>query len=67
VVLAIPAPQAQDLLASAGPAAPAALATMTGRAVMAPCWALLLAFDPPWTCRLRRPVGGERSDRLDRA
>ena len=47
VVLAIPAPQAQDLLASAGAAAPPALRAMTGRAVMAPCWALLLAFDPP--------------------
>jgi renalase len=47
VVLAIPAPQARDLLASAGAAVPSALLAMTGRAVMAPCWALLLAFDPP--------------------
>jgi hypothetical protein len=47
VALAVPAPQAAALLASLGSAEPAALRDAAARAEMAPCWALLLAFDPP--------------------
>ncbi len=47
VVLANPAPQARALLATAGDGAPPELVAAAGRAVMAPCWALMLAFDPP--------------------
>lgn len=47
VVVAAPAPQAAALLATAGEHVPQPLAVAAGRAVMAPCWALMLAFDPP--------------------
>jgi predicted NAD/FAD-dependent oxidoreductase len=46
VVLAIPAPQAAALLATIGDAVPPALAAAAASAVMAPCWAMLVAFDP---------------------
>lgn len=47
VALAVPAPQAVELLATIGDQAPKRLADAAGAARMAPCWALLLAFDPP--------------------
>lgn len=47
VVLAIPPVQAGELLAGLGDAAPPRLIQATKKARLAPCWALLLAFDPP--------------------
>jgi predicted NAD/FAD-dependent oxidoreductase len=47
VVLAVPAPQAAALLETIGDAAPSALVAAAASAVMAPCWAMLAAFDPP--------------------
>lgn len=47
VVIAIPPGQAGALLATIGDSAPAELVAATERARLAPCWALLLAFDPP--------------------
>lgn len=47
VALAVPAPQAAELLATLGDQAPERLVAATEAAKMAPCWALLLAFDPP--------------------
>ena len=60
VVVAIPAPQARELLATAGSIVPESLLVATKRAVMAPCWALLLAFDPPLDLRGfdARPIDG---------
>lgn len=47
VVIAIPPVQVRELLAGLGDSAPAALLAATAKARLAPCWALLLAFDPP--------------------
>lgn len=47
VVLAIPPVQAGELLAGLGDAAPTPLIDAVGKARLAPCWALLAAFDPP--------------------
>lgn len=44
VVLAVPAPQAVDLLASIGPGHGADLILRLGGVQMAPCWSLLAAF-----------------------
>lgn len=49
VVVAIPAPQAAALLSTGGDAVPTALLAALSRVEMAPCWALMLAFDPPLT------------------
>ncbi len=46
-LIAIPPVQARELLGTLGDAAPAALVAATEAARLAPCWALLLAFDPP--------------------
>jgi predicted NAD/FAD-dependent oxidoreductase len=43
VLLALPAPQAAPLLAAIGHP----FAAEAGRAVMAPCWAVMMAFDTP--------------------
>jgi renalase len=47
VAIAIPPVQARELLGTLGEEAPAALVEATAAARLAPCWALLLAFDPP--------------------
>jgi renalase len=47
VVLAIPPVQARELLGTLGAGAPRALVEATEAARLAPCWALLLTFDPP--------------------
>jgi renalase len=47
VVVAIPAPQALALLTAGGDAVQPALLAALARVTMAPCWALMLAFDPP--------------------
>ncbi len=46
IVVAIPAPQGAELL-STGVAVPPDFLAALRRVTMAPCWALLLAFDPP--------------------
>jgi len=51
VVLAIPPVQACELLAGLGDAAPRRLRDAVGKARLAPCWALLAAFDPPLDLR----------------
>lgn len=47
VVLAIPPVQAEELLAGIEGGPPSALLAAVDKARLAPCWALLLAFDPP--------------------
>ena len=47
VVIAIPPVQAGELLAGLGDTAPRPLVEAVGKARLAPCWALLAAFDPP--------------------
>lgn len=46
-VIAVPPVQARELLATLGDSAPAILVSATEKARLAPCWAVLLAFDPP--------------------
>jgi len=59
VVIAIPSPQAVELLSPVVPA----LAARAGAAVMAPCWALMLGFDqaalPGWDAAFIAAAGGE--------
>ena len=50
-LIAIPPVQARALLNTLGDGAPAALVEATETARLAPCWALLLAFDPPLELR----------------
>jgi predicted NAD/FAD-dependent oxidoreductase len=47
VVIAIPPVQAKELLASIEGGAPTVLQAAVEKARLAPCWALLMAFDPP--------------------
>jgi renalase len=47
VVIAIPPVQAKELLASIEGGAPSVLQAAVEKARLAPCWALLMAFDPP--------------------
>lgn len=59
VIIAVPAPQAVDLLFPVAPS----LAGRAGQAVMAPCWALMLGFDratlPGWDAAFIAGAGGE--------
>ncbi len=59
VIIAVPSPQAVDLLSPVAPA----LAARAGEAVMAPCWALMLGFDqavlPAWDAAFIAGAGGE--------
>lgn len=61
VALALPAPAAADLLAPVAPP----LSAQARRAIMAPCWALMLAFDapierPPWDAAFLAGAGGDQ-------
>lgn len=47
VAIAVPAPQAQELLLASGDVVPTVLLAAAKAAKMAPCWALMLAFEPP--------------------
>jgi renalase len=60
VLLAVPAAQAADLLATAGEAGAAALLLRLGGVRMAPCWSVMVAFAAPLggTAPTLRPADG---------